>query len=55
MKGWGNLSFHSVQGPKGLTDKLETRKLFGLVIYSSKDQALKAVRRDVMLSSKLGL
>lgn len=40
---------------KGLTDKLETRKLFGLVIYSSKDQALKAVRRDVMFSSKLGL
>ena len=52
--GWGNLSFGSVKGSKGLTDEfygfIKSRKRFIFVIGSySKDKAFTAVKRDEKL------
>ena len=52
IKGWGNLSFGSVKGPKGLTDefygfiKSRERSIFVVDSYL-KDSAFAAVKRDV--------
>ena len=51
MKRWGNLSFGSVKGPKGLTDEsygfIKSRKRYILVIDSYlNDSAFTAVKRD---------
>ena len=51
MKGWGNLSFGSVKGPKGLTDefygfiKSGKRSIFVIDSYLN-DNAFTAVKRD---------
>ena len=52
MKGWGNLSFGSVKGPKGLIDeffgfiKSRKRSIFVIDSYLN-DSTFTSVRRDV--------
>ena len=52
MKGWGNLSFGSVKGPKGLIDecfgfiKSRKRSIFVIDSYLN-DCTFTAVKRDV--------